>query len=82
MPNDEPSLEELGYLNEIDRRIMRAANLMDCADVADADEEAAMDIYEERHHCGTCMVRTVLEEVWPAVDEYVDWLKSQIVIPR
>jgi hypothetical protein len=31
---------------------------------------------EERFHCGSCIVRTVMEEVWPAVEKYIDHLKD------
>lgn len=75
----ELSLTEQSYLNEIDERIKRAAALIegvDLYDEAEGDEELLENLWVERNHCGTCTVRTVMEEVWPAVDAYVEWLKT------
>ena len=68
---------ELDYERAIDAAIREAENLMEMVDVDDADEEERERVYEERFHCGTCIVRTVLEQVWPAVDEYIEHLKGE-----
>ena len=56
-------------LREIDDAIVRAANLMDLADATTAEQEH--ELHEARYHCGTCVVRTVLDEVWPAISAYI-----------
>lgn len=65
------------YERAIDAAIRDAEGLMDLTDIDDEDEEARERAYEERFHCGTCIVRTVLEQVWPAIDEYIEHLKEQ-----
>ena len=66
----------------IDRSIVYAAIVMDLEDlnVVGLDEDAAEEVreyaYEERFHCGTCIVRAVMGVVWPAVEEYITWLKN------
>lgn len=74
--------KETQLLDVIDEKIERAAVLLECNDVDLSDEQEAeleMErLYEMRHHCGTCTVRTVMEEVWPAVQEYIDWLRGQV----
>jgi hypothetical protein len=65
------------YLDKIDEAIREAAVVMELGDVAEELEGDDYEtVYEARHHCGTCQVRTVLETVWPAIEEYVDYLKS------
>lgn len=68
------------YLEKIDEAIQQAAKVMDLEDVGITDgeltDEEHFDIYEERHHCGVCEVRTVMEVVWPAVEEYIEALKN------
>jgi hypothetical protein len=56
-------------LREIDDAIVRAGRLMDLADATTEEQQA--DLYEHRYHCGTCVVRTVLDEVWPAISAYI-----------
>lgn len=65
------------HLRAIDLSIEDAAVLMDLLDIDDEDEDARERAYEERFHCGTCMVRTVLETVWPSIQSYVDSLKEE-----
>lgn len=71
--NDLVADEQIALL-AIDDAIHRAGLLMDL-DGAETDEERDL-LYDERYHCGKCIVRTVLEEVWPAVDSYIDLLKK------
>lgn len=69
-------LTEEDHLQAIDEAIVRAAQVMDLEDVAELDDERLSDIYEERHHCGVCIVRTVMETVWPSMEEYIESIKS------
>lgn len=68
------------FLTKIDSAIQKAAVVMDLGDVydgGDIDDEVHEEVYEARHHCGTCQVRTVMETVWPAVEDYIEHLKSR-----
>lgn len=73
---------EPDYLLRIDAAISEAGQVMDCADIDETiPDDEVFDIWEQRHHCGTCMVRTVLETVWPSVEEYINWLRQQAFAP-
>lgn len=71
MPNFDPYEP---FLEAIDKAIDRAGSLMDLMDV-DCESDDYEVVADERHHCGICMVRTVMEEVWPAVEDYINYLK-------
>jgi hypothetical protein len=48
--------------------IVRAGELLDMTDIDDDMGQDDLDaVYEERHHCGVCQTRTVMETVWPAI---------------
>lgn len=75
------------YLERIDEAIKRAAKVMDLEDFdigpdGELSDEDMADLYEERHHCGTCEVRTVIGIVWPAVEEYITALKEGVADVR
>lgn len=68
------------FLSRIDDAVVQAAEKMDFADLdPDASDEQHEEAYEERFHCGTCVVRTVMETVWPPVDDYIQWLEHLVV---
>jgi hypothetical protein len=68
---------ELDFEENIDKCFLEAAKVLDMADLPDGiDDEELEFISEARFHCGTCTVRTVMEVVWPAIEEYIDWLKQ------
>ena len=69
---------EQDLLVKIDLAIQHAAALMDMRDYdhLEEDTDESLDAMEGRFHCGTCIVRTVMEAVWPSVEEYVDYLKQ------
>lgn len=70
-------MTENDYLLAIHRSIDEAAKLMELADLDDDVPEDERDrIWEDRHHCGTYMVRTVMETVWPAIERYTDHLHT------
>lgn len=72
-----PDTED-AYIEAIDEAIKKAAILLDGSDLPDdIDDEEMTDILEDRHHCGTCQVRTVMEEIWPKVENYIDFIKGQ-----
>jgi hypothetical protein len=70
------------FLLLIDMAIERAGSIMDLDDLEyDETSEKSMLEYESewenRFHCGKCVVRTVMEEIYPAIDEYILFLKEQ-----
>ena len=69
---------EQEFLEKIDESFDKAARVLELADLPDQLGEADLEqFYEDRHHCGPCMVRTVMDVVWPTVEEYVNWLKGE-----
>ena len=69
---------EQEFLEKIDKSFVEAARVLELADLPDQLGEADLEqFHEDRHHCGTCMVRTVMDVVWPTVEEYVNWLKGE-----
>lgn len=69
------------FIYAIDAKIVEAGEIMDLADLTDDEVDNADvhdTVYEERYHCGKCVVRTVMETVWPSVDEYLDFLEGTI----
>ena len=72
--------KEMLHLQNIDagtRGAERVLSLMDPSD-ADSDPEVFEEMYERIFHCEVCTVREVLEVFWPPVQNYIDWLRSQI----
>jgi hypothetical protein len=71
-------MTEEEYFRNIDIAIQHAAFLMEMKDFEHLDEDTdeSLSAAEERFHCGSCIVRTVMEEVWPAVEKYIDYLKD------
>ena len=69
---------EQDLIVKIDLAIQHAAALMDMRDYEHLEEDTdeSLDVMEERFHCGTCIVCTVMDAVWPSVEEYVDYLKE------
>jgi hypothetical protein len=58
----------------INDAIDHAAWLFELGDVPDDAEDEFRDlVYEERYHCGTCMVRTVMEVVWPPIEDLIEY---------
>lgn len=73
MPTDDE------FREEIDLAITRAGFLMDMGDFAHLEEDTdeSLDAMEARFHCGTCVVRTVMETVWPSIENYIEYLQDQ-----
>jgi hypothetical protein len=70
--------EELKYLTAVDEAIKRAAVVMELGDIEEDESSDDFDsIYEERFHCGTCMVRTVLDEIWPDLSNLMDFYERK-----
>lgn len=73
--------DEEQLLRNIDLSFQRAAALMEMSDFDHLEEETdeSLEAAEIRFHCGTCIVRTVMEEVWPEVEKLIDYWKDQTV---
>lgn len=63
------------YLEKIDAAFIQAGKIMDLDDLDPESEEYESE-WENRYHCGVCVVRTVMESVWPAVEEYITALEK------
>lgn len=58
----------------INDAIDHAAWLMELGDVSDDAEDEFRDlVHKGRHHCGTCTVRTVMEVVWPPIEDLIKY---------
>ena len=79
----------LKFEESFDALVKVAERLMALADLQEPDvpaespewqefEEHSMEVYEERFHCEVCIVRNVLETVYPAIDEYVGTLEKAL----
>lgn len=78
MEKREVTEEELNYLNAVDEAIKRAAVVMELGDIDEDDSSEDFDsIYEDRFHCGTCIVRTVLDEIWPDLNNLMDFYERK-----
>lgn len=49
---------------------------LDMDDIDDDDHDMRLDAYDERYHCSVCLVRGVLEILWPVVADYISGLES------
>jgi hypothetical protein len=76
--SDEVAIEDEYHLARIHKALHEAAHAMDLGDVPeDLPEDEAYMIYEERFHCGSCVVNAVMDIVWPSLQAYHDFLKAQ-----
>jgi hypothetical protein len=61
-------------LEAIEAAIARAATLLEFGDLRpEASDEELGEAYRQRFHCGRCIAETVMTEVWPSIDAYLDW---------
>lgn len=71
-------MNRLPYYEAMDAAIKDAEALMNMTDVADSPEEDYESAYEERYHCNICVVRSVMETVWPSVEAYITALEDEV----
>lgn len=65
------------YLNKIDEAIKHAAKIMDLDDLDPENNEEEYEAeWEARFHCGTCVVRTVMDNIWPSIEQYITALEE------
>jgi hypothetical protein len=71
-------MTEAEHLAAIDGAVKAAERKLALVDGPDpdGDPDAYFDAWESIYHCETCLVRETLDVVWPAVQNYIDWLKS------
>lgn len=66
--------EERALLKAVDEAIIRAGEIMELADLdEDFPEDGIDSVYEERFHCGKCIVRTVMETIWDDLSALMDY---------
>jgi hypothetical protein len=69
------TMTEAEYIEAINVAILQANDYMELNDVNEELEHDAHEFaYEERYHCGTCVVRNVLDQIWPAINDYIMFL--------
>lgn len=69
------------FLTAVDEAIKRAGAIMDLEDL-DEDEigpDEYDSIYEDRFHCGKCIVRTVMETIWDDLSALMDYYEKKPV---
>ena len=64
----------LTFEQQFDAAILEAERYVDLADID--NEEEQVDAYDERFHCEKCLIRGVMEIIWPSVDKYVTSLEK------
>lgn len=69
--------DEIAYWRQVDDAIREAERIMDLEDIDTDDEDAHWQALDERHHCGVCIVRTVMETVHPAYEQLIEHLLAQ-----
>lgn len=69
--------QEKTLLQALDEAIKVAGKKMDLDDIADDAPDGEQDsIYEERFHCGTCIVRSVLDTIWVDMERLMDFYRD------
>lgn len=68
---------EMELLRKVDEAIVRAGELMELADVPDEDEDNYDTVYEARFHCGKCIVTTVMETIWPDLQNLMNYYEAK-----
>lgn len=66
------------FEERVDSALRHAEVVIALADVDGNDEEAMLDLYDERFHCEKCIVRTIMEIVWNPIEEYVTSLEQAL----
>jgi hypothetical protein len=66
-------VNEAEYVEAVDKAIVKAGWLLDLADAKSEEEHA--ELADQRLHCGTCTVRTVMEQVMPPLRRYLEAAK-------
>lgn len=70
--------EEMQLLKAVDAAIERAGEVMELGDLGeDFPEDEIDDIYEQRFHCGKCIVRTVMETIWDDLNNLMEYYSER-----
>lgn len=69
--------QEIALLKAVDDAIVRAGQLMDLEDLPEEmDEDERNAMWEDRFHCGKCVVRTVMETIWDDLSALMDYYEK------
>jgi len=78
VPSTPLASSRLEFENEFYAAVHATEKHMALADIDEDDEEAQLDAYDERYHCETCLVRNVMDLMWPPIERYITALESKI----
>lgn len=69
--------QEKTLIQALDEAIRIAGKKMDLDDIADDTPDDEQDaVYEERFHCGACIVRSVMETIWSDMERLMDFYRE------
>ena len=81
--NREIPEEEMRLMKAVDDAIIRAGGKMELADLSDAmDDDEKDSIYEDRFHCGKCIVTAVMEEIWDDLSALMDYYEQSGTVKK
>lgn len=70
--------EEMRLLKAVDAAIERAGEKMELADLPeDFPEDEVDSIYEDRFHCGKCIVTNVMETIWDDLNALMEYYNQR-----
>ena len=73
----EITTEELRLMTAVDDAIKLAGDKMELEDLdEDMDDDEKDSIYEDRFHCGKCIVTTVMETIWDDLNNLMDYYEQ------
>ena len=69
---------EKELLFAVDAAIVRAGEIMEMADLPEGTTEDEYEAYyEQRFHCGKCIVSTVMETIWDDMKNLIDYYEAK-----
>lgn len=75
--------EEMALMKAVDDAIIRAGDKMELADLSDdMDDDEKDSIYEDRFHCGKCIVTAVMEEIWDDLSVLMDYYEQSGTVDK
>lgn len=81
--NREIPEEEMRLMKAVDDAIIRAGDKMELADLSDdMDDDEKDSIYEDRFHCGKCIVTAVMEEIWDDLSALMDYYEQSGTVKK
>jgi len=75
--------EEMTLMQAVDKAIERAGEKMELADLPeDMDDDEKDSVYEERFHCGKCIVTAVMETIWDDLSALMDYYEQSGTVQK